>query len=280
MKGTVEYPEYCGLYVGDNGPLPLIVENTEINITVSLKNIQDSKVAGSKETDLLAEYSSKVSRMDTIPRQRIEYMKQFVSEHPGSIVAALVVNNHLSFHLDTDELKVCADGFDAVNSKSPWVQSIKEKVDAAARLAVGQPFIDVGAPSPDGNEITISDYAGNGKYVLIYFWASWSKPCRTANPHMVELYDKYKEKGFEIVGISLDKDRAEWLKAIETDVLAWPQTSDLKFWQSGGAKRYLVNAIPYAVLLDKDGKILFKGTPSDETGKLVELEKKLAELME
>jgi len=265
MKGTVEYPEYCGLYVGDNGPLLLIVENTEINIAVNLKNIQDSKITGSKETDLLAEYNSQVARMDTIPQQRIEYMKRFASEHPGSMVTAMIVNNNLIFHLDPEELETYANGF----GKSPWVRHIKEKTN---RISIGQPFVDVRMPSPDGNEIALSDYAGKGKYVLINFWASWSKLCRAANPHMAKLYHRYKDKGFEMVGISLDKDKTEWVEALQADTLAWPQMSDLKFWQSEGARLYSVNSIPYTVLLDKDGKIL----SSDDT----ELEKKLAVLME
>jgi peroxiredoxin len=95
-----------------------------------------------------------------------------------------------------------------------------------------------------------------------------------ANPHVVKLYSKYKDKGFEIVGVSLDKDKAEWAKAIKADELTWPQMSDLKFWQSKGARLYSVNSIPYTVLLDKDGTILEKGLPPDE------LEKKLAELLE
>ena len=279
MKGNVEYPEYCMLFVGNNGPLMLIVENTEIHIDVNLKKMQDSRVTGSEETDLLAEYSGKVSRMDTMQQQRIAYMKQFVSEHPNSIVAALVINNNLIFYLDPEESVIYADRFDLVNSKSPWVQSIKEKASLANSISIGQPFADISLPTPDGNEIALSDYAGKGKYVLIHFWASWSKPCRADNPQLVKLYHTYREKGFEMVGISLDKDKTEWIRAINADALVWPQMSDLKFWQSKGAGLYSVNSVPYFVLLDKDGKILHKGTHHDETGKPAELEKILEELM-
>ena len=278
MKGTLEYPEYCELYVGDNGPLQLIVENTVIDIAVDLKNIQNSRVTGSKETDLLVEYNDKVARMDTMPPQRIEYMKQFVSEHLNSIAAALVVNNHLAYYLEPEELETCAYGFDAAIGKSPWALSIREKADAAKRLAIGQPFVDLKLPAPDGNEIALSDYAGKDKYVLIIFWASWNKLCRMANPHLVELYNKYKDNELEIVGLSLDKDKTEWIQAIEADALPWPQMSDLKFWKSEGVRLYSVISIPYIILLDKEGKILTKELQPDESGKFVELEKKLAEL--
>jgi peroxiredoxin len=280
MMGTLDYPEYCGLYIGDNGPILLIVENTEINIDVNLQNIQDSKVTGSIETDLLVEYNDTIARMDTMLHQRIEYMKQFVAENPNSISAAIVINNNLKYFLDPEELEIYADGFDEEYSQSLWVQSIRERADAAKRIVIGQPFVDVNLMTPDGNEIALSDYAGKEKYVLINFWASWSKPCREANKHLVKLYKKFKDKEFEILGVSLDKNKTEWVKAIDADSLKWPQISDLKFWQSEGAKSYLVDSIPHIILLDKDGTILVKGFPSDETGKPVELEKKLKELME
>ena len=278
MKGTLEYPEYCQLYVGDNGPLMLIVENSIINIEVTLQNIQDSKATGSKETELLVKYNDTIARMDTMRQQRTEYMKQFVSENPNRIAAALVVDNYLAHYLNIEELETYVDGFDEVNSQSPWVQSIKERVDVVKSLATGQPFVDIILPDTYGNEIALSDYAGKDKYVLINFWASWCKPCREANLHMVKLYKKYKDKDFEIVGVSLDKDKVEWNRAIKADTLTWPQMSDLKFWQSEGAKSYLVDSIPYNILLDKDGKILVKGFQPIESGKPVDLEKKLAEL--
>jgi len=90
---------------------------------------------------------------------------------------------------------------------------------------------------------------------------------------MVKLYKKYKDKGFEIVGVSLDKEKSEWTRAIKTDSLKWPQMSDLKYWQSEGARLYAVYSIPYAVLLDNDGKILAKELTPDE------LKKKLEELL-
>jgi peroxiredoxin len=305
MKGTVEYPEYCELYAGDNGPLLLFVENTVIDVAFDLQNIKNSKVTGSPETDLFGEFNNRMAgfeksaakanddymsmklsgekdvekerehlaRMEQILQQRTGYMKQFAKEHPNSMVAALVVNNNLVYYVLPEELEPYTAGFDTVNSKSPWVQSIREKAAAAKRLAIGQPFVDIRLPAPDGTGIALSDYAGKGKYVLVDFWASWSRTCRMANPHAVKMYSRYKDKGFEIVGVSLDKDKAEWTKAIEADALPWPQMSDLKFWQSEGAGLYSVNTIPYSVLLDKDGKILAKGLQPDE------LEKKLAKLL-
>jgi len=306
MKGTVDFPEYCVLYFGDFGPLPLIVENTVIDIVVDFDNIHDSEVSGSKETDLFVEFSIKnvefeekvrtiqeeymssvlsgetdadketeyVSQMEEIQQQVVAYMKQFAAEHPNNIFTALILDNMLAHYLEPDELEAFANGFDAVNSQSSWVQSIKEKAASAKRLATGQPFVDLKMSDPADNEIALSDYANKDKYLLIDFWASWCRPCRIGNPRKVELYRKYKDKGFEIVGVSFDRDKSEWLAAIEADALEWQQMSDLRFWQSEGAKQYMVTSIPYTVLLDKDGTILAKGLQIDD------LDKKLAELIE
>jgi len=275
LKGTLDFPEYCVLYVGDHGPLPLIVENTEMNIAVNLQNMQKSEITGSEETDLFTEFRNRMVELEEgSQQQRIDYMKQLVAEHPNSIFTALMLDNILGYHIEPEELASYAEGFDEVNSQSSWVQSIREKAASALRLAIGQPFVDLRMQTPDGSEIALSDFAGKDKYLLIDFWASWCGPCRRANPHVVELYNKYKDKGFEIVGVSFDRNKTEWVNAIEADALTWHQMSDLKYWQSEGVKLYSVQSIPYTVLLDKDGTILEKGLRPDE------LEKKLAELIE
>jgi peroxiredoxin len=188
------------------------------------------------------------------------------------MVTALIVNNNLSYCIPLEELEPYAGGFDETTGRSPWVRSVVERVETAKRTAAGKQFVNIGMPAPDGTVITLSDHAGKGKYVLLYFWASWSRACRAYNPQIAKLYGQYRNKGFEIVGISLDRYASEWTKAIETDVMTWPQMSDLKFWQSEGAKQYAVNSVPYAILLDRDGLILARGLQSGE------LEKILAEL--
>jgi len=91
---------------------------------------------------------------------------------------------------------------------------------------------------------------------LIDFWASWCRPCRVENPNVVRLYNKYKDEGFEILGVSLDRDKQSWIRAIEQDQLTWSHVSDLNYFQNEAAQVYGVNAIPYTVLVDKEGKII------------------------
>lgn len=134
-----------------------------------------------------------------------------------------------------------------------------EKIKFAATLQAtqpGMPFVDIEAPTPQGDTIRLSDYAGKGKYVLVDFWASWCGPCRAAMPALKELYAKYHDKGFDVIGVSLDAKKDAWLKGIADLELPWPQMSDVKLWDSAGAKQYGIMAIPCTILIDPDGKIV------------------------
>ena len=120
----------------------------------------------------------------------------------------------------------------------------------------GGRFKDVELSTPDGKKSSISNYVGKGKIVLIDFWASWCGPCRNDMPRLVALYDKYKDKGFEILGISLDDNLGSWTKAMESMNMTWPNISDLRGWTSKAARIYNVNRIPQSFLIDKDGNIV------------------------
>lgn len=113
---------------------------------------------------------------------------------------------------------------------------------------------DLAMQSPDGKPIKISDF--KGKYLLVDFWASWCGPCRGENPNVVRVYNKYKDKNFTILGVSLDQDKAAWIKAIHDDKLTWNHMSDLKQWESAAVQMYHFNAIPFNVLIDPSGKII------------------------
>jgi len=124
-------------------------------------------------------------------------------------------------------------------------------------LAIGAVAPDIKLKQPDGTEIALSSL--RGKVVLIDFWASWCGPCRRENPFNVKMYDDFKDKGFEIFGVSLDSEAGRWKSAIANDSLVWKHVSDLGGWQSAPAKIYQVSSIPATYLLDKDGKIIAKG---------------------
>lgn len=121
-------------------------------------------------------------------------------------------------------------------------------------LAIGTMAPDITMDDPQGNSFSLSSL--RGKYVLVDFWASWCGPCRAENPNVVAAYQKYKDKNFTILGVSLDQDKDAWLKAIDNDHLDWKQISDLKFWSSAAVPLYQIQGIPYNVLIDPNGKII------------------------
>lgn len=140
--------------------------------------------------------------------------------------------------------------------KNSFIKNYIDRFEHVKGLAIGQVAPDIQLPDPTGKVINLSSL--RGKYVLIDFWASWCGPCRKENPNVVKLYNQFKDKGFHIYSVSLDRDKDEWVNAIMQDKLTWTHVSDLKFWESVAAAAYQINAIPATVLLDKEGKILAK----------------------
>ncbi len=123
-------------------------------------------------------------------------------------------------------------------------------------VAIGQPAPEIALPDPNGQIVKLSSLRGT--YVLVDFWAKWCGPCRKENPNVVRLYHQYKDKGFEVFGVSLDRSKEDWVQGIQEDGLAWTHVSDLKYFNSQAASDYGINAIPFSVLIDPDGVIIGK----------------------
>lgn len=183
-------------------------------------------------------------------------LKSQIQQHPASL-AWIFFQDKLDMASDFDLIdKVDAAMFKAF-PKNSYVQQYHQLVEIERKTAIGSSAPDIVLPDTEGVNRKLSSL--KGKVVLIDFWASWCGPCRKENPNVVAVYAKYKDKGFEVFSVSLDKDRDAWLKAIAKDNLTWPNhVSDLKYWKSAGAVAYGVSSIPYTVLIDKKGKIVAK----------------------
>ena len=146
-----------------------------------------------------------------------------------------------------------------LNEKYPntkMIQNMANQLEEMRALSIGQVAPEISLPDPEGNMVNLSDL--RGKYVLIDFWAAWCRPCRQENPNVVKLYNEYNQKGFEVFGVSLDRTKEAWVKAIEEDQLTWTHVSDLKYFNSAAAALYQINAIPATYMLDPEGKIIAK----------------------
>jgi peroxiredoxin len=199
------------------------------------------------------------------------YAKNFIREHKKSTVSPLIAMMQFGQTISAAEIDTLIAFLDPAVHPSIYVGELKKIADKMRTTDVGSLAPDFTLPTPDGGTFTLS--STKGKYVMIDFWAAWCQPCRQENPNVVALYGKYKDKGFDVVGVSLDREKEAWVKAIADDKLVWHQVSELKFWQSEIAQKYGVTAIPCTFLLNKEGKIIAKNLRGEE------LANKLAELM-
>jgi len=188
-----------------------------------------------------------VEKTEAIKKQIIEMGTSF-----AVLQAVNLLNKDREFEFVDDLTKMLEVEYPDV----PYVKILMDEMDRLRTVAIGVIAPEISLPNVDGEIVNLSDL--RGRYVLVDFWAEWCKPCRMENPNVVRMYNKYRDKGFEVFGVSLDRTREKWLKGIEEDGLIWTQVSDLKYFNSEAARTYSVSGIPFAVLLDREGRIIAK----------------------
>ncbi len=288
LRGKVDFPEDHYLSIlGQRQKTIVFVENTKMTVEGRSDSLANVSVSGSKTHD---EYNNVVKQIQKIgdeymrlyqearqaaavndtakARQLMERVivlnqststiqENFVRSNPGSYAAPYFLMG-MQNGMETEILDELVSSLHSELDSVPAVVFLKDRVKKLKTVAVGQTAPDFIMNDPGGNPIRFSDVYAQNEYTLLDFWAAWCGPCRAENPNIVAVYNEFKEKGFGVFGVSLDRDREAWLKAIEDDRLTWTHVSDLEYWKNAAAEMYMVNSIPSSLIIDRNGKIIAK----------------------
>lgn len=219
-----------------------------------------------------ATMNAKYTEYQNLDKEVKSSIAEFIKNHPKSAVSGYAIYyNYQNAQVTAEELESVVGLLDKSILNTKYGKLGQEKLNQLHGTTVGYPALNFSQADPDGKMISLTDL--KGKYVLLDFWASWCGPCRHENPNVVAAFNKYKDKGFTVFGVSLDQNKDKWLGAIKADNLTWSHVSDLKGWGNEVAKMYGISSIPQNLLLDKDGKIVAKNLRGPD------LDAKLAEII-
>ena len=302
FSGQIEQPQLYYIFIdGVRGGIPLILEQGTVEIRAHSDSLTAAVVTGTPQNEAYGEFlegsrklahrrnsintemRSAMITQDTanmnalrdeffeLQDQGIKFEKSFVETHPDALISALIVNRMVQMQsLPGAEIEKLYQGLSGEIKSTALGSGIEENLASIKRTAIGSRAPDFSAPTPSGEELALNQVLG--KVTLVDFWAAWCRPCRAENPNVVRVYEKYRDKGLSILGVSLDRNASDWKKAIEEDGLTWNHVSNVRYFDEI-AELYNVTAIPASFILDENGVIVAKNLRG------AELEAKIAELL-
>ena len=289
FKGFVDQIDINFIFIkGINGNVPVILEEGIIETKIYKDSLSSSTIGGTNSNNDLAEYristkdfSEKLqsivkeinqanavgdnllvedltSEYRSIEQELSLYEKGFMNSNPSSYIASLILERLLTTQkILQPEAAAIFNGFDQKIKESVSGKKVNTIVSKPINpTAIGAKALNFVGPNPEGEILSLESL--KGKVTIIDFWASWCRPCRIENPNLVRLYKRMHDKGLEIVGVSLDKSKVNWERAIEDDGLIWNHVSSLQYWKEPIAVLYGVRSIPEAFVLNEDGVIVAK----------------------
>ncbi len=285
------------------GNVLFVAEDTPIHMTVYKDSLRSSIIEGGTENKLFIDYLTKMSQYNkdkqklrneyhvatrlnkteeataalneqkAIEAKEKEQRNTFAEKYPNSLVSVMALTDLMNLKIiPAKKAKTIFTTFNDSLKVSRLGKNLHRIIAASiGKIDIGSEAENFTAPTPDGKTLSLKE--AMGKITIIDFWASWCKPCRAENPNVVRVYKKYHDKGLNIIGVSLDRNKDHWIKAIDADQLEWSHVSNLKFWQDPIARSYGVRSIPATFIIDETGNVIAKNLRGPA------LENKVAELL-
>ncbi len=265
FSSSISIPEVYGLTLNkEKSPVFLFLDAEDTSVKVELDSAsyyRNTKITGSKASDLYEKYKA---------AGRDFKIDAFIRENPNSIVSTYLLYRNFAYRLEPEQIREYLALLNPSLQESVYGKNLQGYLVTLEKVKIGEKAPDFTLADTEDKPVKLSDHFG--KYILLDFWAAWCGPCRKENPNVVDAYQKYKDKGFDVFGVSLDRTKDAWLKAIEKDNLTWTHVSDLIYWKSAPAALYGVRAIPANFLINPEGIIIAKNLRGED------LQNKLAEI--